>query len=182
MSNQHEAFVRIFAANQRRIHAFIMMLVPRAADADDVFQEVSLELWRKFDSFTIGTDFVAWANQFSRYLVLKHFAKQRRLGRLVFDERVLELLATEAASATTHADDRLDALRHCLEKLPAKSKSLLAMRYESGLKTCREVAARLGRSADAVYKALSRLHDSLLECVEGRLAAQQLAAQQREAS
>lgn len=181
MSNRNEAFVRLFAANQRRIHAFIMMLVPRAADADDVFQEVSLELWRKFDGFTLGTDFVAWANQFSRFLVLKHFAKQRRLGRLVFDERVLELLATEAASALTHADDRLNALRHCLDKLPATSRNLLGMRYESGLKTCREVAARMGRSADAVYKALSRLHDALLECVQGQLASQQFAAQQRKA-
>ncbi len=171
-TDRNEAFVRIFAANQRRIHAFIMMLVPRAADADDIFQEVSLEVWRKFDAFTIGTDFVAWANQFSRFLVLKHFAKQRRLGRLVFDERVLELLAVEAASSLAHADDRLDALRQCLDKLPAKSKNLLAMRYESELKTCREVAARMGRSADAVYKALSRLHDAILECVEGRLAAE----------
>ena len=171
-TDRNESFVRIFAANQRRIHGFIMMLVPRAVDADDIFQEVSLELWRKFDGFTIGTDFVAWANQFSRFLVLKHFAKQRRLGRLVFDERLLELLAVEAASATTHADDRLDALRHCLENLPTKSKNLLAMRYESGLKSCREVAARMGRSADAVYKALSRLHDALLECIEGRLAAE----------
>jgi RNA polymerase sigma-70 factor (ECF subfamily) len=169
--DRNEAFVRIFAANQRRIHAFISVLVPRAADADDIFQDVSLELWRKFDAFTIGTDFVAWANQFSRFLVLKHFARQRRLGRLVFDDRVLELLTKEAASATTQADDRLDALRHCLGHLPAKSKSLLSMRYESGLKTCREVAARMGRSTDAVYKALSRLHVALLECIEGRLAA-----------
>jgi len=171
-TDRNESFVRIFAANQRRIHGFIMMLVPRAVDADDIFQEVSLELWRKFDGFTIGTDFVAWANQFSRFLVLKHFAKQRRLGRLVFDERLLDLLAVEAASAPAHADDRLDALRQCLENLPAKSKNLLAMRYESGLKSCREVAARMGRSADAVYKALSRLHDALLECIERRLAAE----------
>lgn len=171
MSDRNEVFVRVFAANQRRIHAFIMALVPRLADADDIFQEVSLELWRKFDTFTVGTDFVAWANQFSRYFVLKHFAKQRRLGRLVFDEQLLEILAGEAASATIRADDRLDALRVCLEKLPPKSRTLLAMRYESGLKTCRDVAARLGRSADAVYKALSRLHDALLACIEGQLAA-----------
>ena len=31
-TDRNESFVRIVAANQRRIHAFIMMLVPRAAD------------------------------------------------------------------------------------------------------------------------------------------------------
>ncbi len=169
MSDRNEEFLRLLTANQRRIFGFISALVPRSSDADDVYQEVSLALWRKFDQFEPGTDFAAWANQFARYLVLKHCAKQRRLGRLVFDEELLAALADDVAAAASGPDERLEALRGCLEKLPAHSRRLLELRYESGLKTVREVAARVGRSVDATYKAISRIHDALLRCMEGVL-------------
>jgi RNA polymerase sigma-70 factor (ECF subfamily) len=170
MAERTEEFIRLFAASQRRIYGLVAAMVPRGADADDVFQEVSASLWQKFDDFTPGTDFAAWGLRFARLLVLKHYEKQRRWGRVVFDDDVLEQIADETTTALAKLDHRQEALRDCLARLPAHSRQLLDARYDSGLKTCQEVAHRVGRSVQSVYKALSRIHELLLECIEKALA------------
>ena len=42
-------FLPLFLKNERRLYAYILTLLPRRADADDVLQETSLVLWDKFD-------------------------------------------------------------------------------------------------------------------------------------
>lgn len=165
-----EDFIRLFAAHQRRIYGFVAALIPNTADADDVFQEVSAKLWQKFHEFQPGTDFAAWGLQFAKYTVLKHYEKRRRRGQLAFEDGVVELIAEDACAVIPELDRRQQALRDCVQKLPPHSRQLLVERYESGVKTCHDVAKRLGRSVDAVYKALSRLHESLLRCIESTLA------------
>lgn len=172
-TDRTEEFIRLFAANQRRIYGFVAAMVPNADDADDVFQNVSAGLWQKFDRFEPGTNFAAWGLQFARYAVLKYFETQRRRKRLVFADEVLELVADEATAANKELDRRHEALRSCIERLPDRSRELVRVRYEAGVGTCKEVACRVDRSVEAVYKALSRIHQRLLECVERVLAGEE---------
>ena len=58
---ESKKFVSLLVPNQRRIQAFILMLVPNISDADDIYQETLTEMWNKFSTFQEGTDFVAWA-------------------------------------------------------------------------------------------------------------------------
>ena len=76
----------------------------------------------------------------------------------------MEWMQTQATSV----DHRLDALSHCLGKLPEKSRQLLKWRYHDGL-SCQEVADRLKLELNAIYKRLSRLHHALRDCVSRRL-------------
>lgn len=172
-ADKTEEFLRLFAACQRRIHGLVVAMVPHTADAEDVFQTVSTSLWQKFDEFQPGTDFAAWALRFTRYAVLKHYEKLRRRGNLVFDEQLLDTLADDATRAVRQIDRRQEALHGCLKRLPEHARTLLRMRYESGLKSCREVAERLGRSVEGVYKALGRIHEQLLRCIRGALSAEE---------
>lgn len=64
--------------------------------------------------------------------------------------------------------DEGDALEHCLQRLPDKSRTLLVMRYVDALKL-QEIAARMGGKLEAVHKAITRLRLRLLECIEDRL-------------
>jgi RNA polymerase sigma-70 factor (ECF subfamily) len=169
-NDRTEEFIRLFAVNQRRIYGFVAAIVPRAVEADDVFQNISAGLWQNFHRFEKGTDFLAWSLQFARFAILKYYRSQRQLGRLVFSDEVLESLADEAATASDEIDRRLEALRGCLQQLPQRSRELIELRYESQLVSCREVAARVGRSVEGVYKALRRIHTLLLQCVERALA------------
>ena len=62
------------------------------------------------------------------------------------------------------------ARRYALpEALPEKSRRLIEMRYEPGT-NIKQMAKRLGRSAESVYKAVSRAHQALVRCVQETLA------------
>ncbi len=48
---QYERFVSLFAQVHDNLFAYIFSLLPHWPDAEDVFQQTSLVLWRKFGSF-----------------------------------------------------------------------------------------------------------------------------------
>jgi RNA polymerase sigma-70 factor (ECF subfamily) len=169
-----QEFVKLFAGCQRRIYGFVVSIVTNSADADDIFGEISVGLWKKFDDYKSGSDFLAWSIQFARYAILRHYRTQRLRKRLVFSDEVLRSLIDEAASAVREIDSRHEFLRSCLEQLPAHSRELIRARYETGMTSCREVADRTGRSVEAIYKALRRLHERLLCCIEQKMAAETL--------
>ena len=169
-ARREEQFMQLFLKNQRRIYAFILTLVPNWTDADDLLQESSAVLWRRFGDFEPGTDFVAWALKIARFQVLNYWKKQRR-DRARFSDQTLEALADQLVLLGEVANERRNALEACLTKLPPRDRQLVELRYQPGA-TTQTVAERVGRSLQAVYKALNRIHDQLLLCVRRTLASE----------
>jgi RNA polymerase sigma-70 factor (ECF subfamily) len=166
-----EEFARLFSRNARRIYGFIMTLVFSHDDAEDVFQNTSVVLWNKFGEFQPGSNFFAWASRVAYYEVLSHM-KQRRRSRN-FSEEAMELLASEAISLSDEASSRQEALDSCLSKLNVADRELLQERYYFQ-RAPKQIAALQSRSADSVYRALSRIHNMLLNCVQRYLAREEL--------
>jgi RNA polymerase sigma-70 factor (ECF subfamily) len=164
------AFVRLFAANQRRVFAYVLTLVPRRADADDIVQEASVVMWEKFDPANPPTDFAAWGCRIAYFKVLD-YRKRFARSKVLFSQDVLDRIAETAAeqAGALQLDDRREALSGCLDKLRPKDRDLLARRFEPGA-TTQSVAAAVGRSPDAVYKALQKVRDGLFDCVTRTLA------------
>jgi RNA polymerase sigma-70 factor (ECF subfamily) len=167
------AFLGRFLKAERRIYGYILTLLPRPADAEDVLQESSAIMWAKFDEQDPPRDFVAWGCRIAFYRV-QLYRRGRKRGRVVFSdtmlERVAETMAEEANALGL--DDRLDALDRCLEKLPRDDRELLARRFVEGA-TPRTTAETCGRSVDAIYKAMARIRKALYDCVTRTLAAEE---------
>lgn len=170
-SSSTELFMKLLLANRRRIFALTTALVPNASDADDVMQETSARMWRNFDKFEPGTDFAAWAAAFVRFSALNFYRKRDADMRVIFNDELVELIADEMSRVTESIDPRLEALRRCVQRMPKQSRLLIELRYESG-STMKSVAEQLGRSVAAIYKAMSRIHQALVQCVEDSIAAE----------
>jgi RNA polymerase sigma-70 factor (ECF subfamily) len=170
-SNETESRKRLMALitrHQRQIFAYIYTLVPDRHDAEDLLQETSVVICEKFDDFTPGTDFVAWACQIAWWRV--RYARQKfARSKVVFDDDVLEAVAHTAATMREELDERHEALAVCLQKLAARDRELVLTRYEPGSGVA-EAAKRSGRSMDAAYKALNRLRKLLHDCVTDQIA------------
>lgn len=160
--------VALMTRHQRQIFAYIYTLVPDRHDAEDLLQDTSVVICEKFDEFTPGTDFVAWACQIAWWRVRYSRQKFARC-KVIFDDDVLELVAKTAVTMRAELDDRHDALAVCLQKLDARDRELILTRYEPGSGVA-EAAQRSGRSMDAAYKALNRLRKLLHDCVTHELA------------
>jgi RNA polymerase sigma-70 factor (ECF subfamily) len=169
-SESVEAFVSLIGQYQRQLNLFVASLVPHPTDVEDILQETNLVLWREFHRFVPGTNFLAWASTVAFHQVLAWRKRQQR-DRLVFGEAFLTAVSTELTDAADRLDDRARALAGCVEWLPPHHRDLLRLRYAEG-GTVEGIAARLGRTTEAVYRMLSRIRQALYECVTNTLASE----------
>ncbi|MEM7231415.1 MAG: sigma-70 family RNA polymerase sigma factor [Planctomycetota bacterium] len=166
-ASRDEEFLRLFLQHERRIFSFILGLVPNWNDAEDMLQDTATTLWEKYDDFETGTNFHAWALTVARYKVLEYRKKKRR--DLIFEDGLFETISDSLATQAEKSELRFDALRQCLSNLDAKDRELIRLRYRPDA-TTRSVAEGVGRTTNAVYKTLNRVHRQLLLCVRNSLA------------
>ncbi len=160
----HEMFIAYQSRHQRKLFALILTLVPNWNDAEEILQETSIVLWRKFSDFKPGTSYIAWASQVARYEVLKFRTRQQRGDRL-FGDDLIELLAVETGEMSEQLEDQELALRECLKKLRDQDRHLVKSRYFRGA-TASSLATSLGRSVESVCNSLKRIRADLLHCVQ----------------
>lgn len=163
-----DAFVRLLGQNQRRIFLYVMALVPSWNDAEEIVQETNLVLWREFAQFQLGTNFAAWACKVAFHQVLA-WRKRKQRDRLKFSDSFLEAVAEETSAIGDLLEERSQLLSGCVDKLPPAQRDLLRLRYSEGL-SIEAIAAQVDRSMEAVYRALSRIRQSVHQCVTQTLA------------
>jgi RNA polymerase sigma-70 factor, ECF subfamily len=164
---QHDEFLRLFSRHSRQIYYFVFSLVMSHADAEEAFQDTCVVLWKKFDTYDPEGNFLGWACKIALYEVKQLRRKQRRV-QLLSDE-VLTALADQAIAHSDRLDARQGALEDCIEKLSKPDQALLEQRYRQQLKP-KEIADTLSRSVYSVYRALTRIHNSLMQCVNVKIA------------
>jgi RNA polymerase sigma-70 factor (ECF subfamily) len=167
--SREKLFLQLFLQNERRLLAYILTLLPHRADADDVLQEASLVMWDKFDAEQPPHDFAAWGCRIAYFKVLDCYKKSQR-SRVRFSQAMLERLAETAIEQADalRLDERRQALADCIQRLGSRDQDLLTRRFAQGA-TTQSTAAQVGRSVDAVYKALARIRQTLFDCVSKRL-------------
>lgn len=172
------AFVQLFARHSRRIYSYILTLVPNPTDADEIYQDTSMILWEKFGEFEPGTHFGAWACKIAHFRVLSYYKKNRNNRHVSLDEETAGVLGQQLQQLQEAESDLLEArheaLMRCLGRLPARQQEILRHRYAGG-SSVSDVAEAFQTSANAVSKALGRIHRSLLDCITRRLKTQKLA-------
>jgi RNA polymerase sigma-70 factor (ECF subfamily) len=163
--DQKELFLKEFTAARDDILAYIYSLVPSHAEAEDIFQDVSLLLWQKFDAFETGRNFRAWARKFA-WNTVQNWKRTRK--EVVWDREIMEALekafdAEEQEQGTLAEIKR--ALERCLNRLPAASRLILQQLYGANMSY-----EGLGRLLDRSYHGLKvtahRIRQKLRECVE----------------
>lgn len=161
-SPHHDEFLKLFSLHSRRVYEFISTLVLRGADADEVFQNTCVVLWKKFDSYDPEGSFYSWACKIAYLEMLYLRRTNKRLQ--TFSEEVLELLAENMLSRASHLNLRQSALEDCLQKLNVSDRNLIEQRYYFQ-KRPKEIARERTRSVDSIYRALTRIHMALRDCV-----------------
>lgn len=169
-SPEHDHFLRLFTSSEPALRAFVRSLVPTVADADDVLQEVAITLWKRFGEFSGNPDqdFQRWAFGVAKFKVLS-WRRDRGRDRHVFGEELTELIAQDAESKSDKLRAQREALKHCLEKLPAEERKLVDSAYAPGVRID-ALALHAGRTAMALYKQLHRIRLALIKCTRGVLA------------
>jgi RNA polymerase sigma-70 factor, ECF subfamily len=164
---RYEEFVGLVRLHTSQILAYINALLLNWNDAEDLFQETCLVLWQKFDEFTPGTNFLAWALRIADRKVMNFQTTQSR--RTAFTAGLRDALMAEVGhvEADAAAAD-LTALAGCMERLAQNDRQVITLCYAEGEPVSR-VADTLGRSPQSVHNSLRRIRNWLLDCIQREL-------------
>jgi RNA polymerase sigma-70 factor (ECF subfamily) len=163
-SEQESRIVESLTAIQLPLRIYIQSLLPGDSAAADVAQQANALIWRKRDTFEIGTNFKAWSFAIARYEVLNYRKRQARDSMLVFSNELEETIAEELSGRSDTIEHRHEVLQACMAKLRPSERKLLLHRYASA-GTLQDFAEQTGRSVGGLKVTLFRLRSALLQCI-----------------
>ncbi len=148
---------------------YLLSCVRDAADAEDLFQDVSMAAIRSAAKLRDESGFLPWAREIARRRVLEFYRTSKRL--IPVDPELAGRLAETAAEldVSEDASERVQALRSCLESLPMESRRLIAMRYTDKKEPVENLAKTVGRSVQATYAILKRSRILLHDCINKKM-------------
>ncbi len=162
-----ERLARHWLEAEPSVQAYVFATVRGFQDAEDVLQQVALTVARRFDEYDATRPFCAWALWLAKSRIVDHYRKKGR-ERLVFSESLMDQLAEVLVQQQPERAVRQEVLERCLDKLPEKSRQILALRYEEGAPMER-VAEAIESTAGAVRVILFRIRNLLAECINSEL-------------
>jgi RNA polymerase sigma-70 factor (ECF subfamily) len=149
----------------------------------DLVQETFLEAQKDLDQFEGASrgELLAWLrkvllHRLSRLYAQYRGTEKRNLARERHAQKtslnvLAQLFDSEQTSPSGHAvrSEKIELVRQAVNRLPAASRKVVLLRYRDRL-TFPEIAAKLGRSPDAVrmlwHRAIDRLAGELQACHE----------------
>ena len=166
----HAEFAELLSEAHRELFGFIFAMLQNRADAEDIYQQTSMVLWRKFATFEPGTNFVAWAIRVAQFEI-KDYVKARRRRKVFFNDEILDAIAERyQAESSEFRERRLEALANCIDKLSERDRNLLNNCYAVE-RDYSKIARAEGKTLGAVYQAICRIRKALHMCVQRSLAA-----------
>ncbi|MDF1756667.1 MAG: sigma-70 family RNA polymerase sigma factor [Verrucomicrobiales bacterium] len=143
--------------------------------AEDAYQDMLKKVFENQDDFEGPKHLRDWSWKVLRNRCYE-LVRINKTRTALLEDAVLDLVDSELESRDTgKQDERADALRACLDSLTENSRNIVQMRFFEGLPG-KEVAAKLGRKPDAIYKNLQRIYSTLGECIRRQLNEQGLSS------
>lgn len=164
--DRYELFAELFSRCRLQVYRYILTFIPHRADADELFQQTSLTLWKTWDRFDPAREFLPWAFGVARNEI-RNFARRQKHVQLLSDD-MLDSLTALRLQEEHEFEERQQALQACLEQLSPVQRSLVQECY-GGEHSLKDVAAQRGQSAEAMYKAVQRIRQVLHECISRKL-------------
>lgn len=154
------AFETLYQRYHRRTYSLCLRMAGNHAEAEDLTQEVFIQLFRKAGSFRGESAFSTWLHRLTVNQVLMHFRRRSvRNERTSDDGELPEQVVTGSANPERmQIVDRL-ALDAAIGQLPPGYKKIFVMHDVEGLEH-EEIARRLGLS---VGTSKSQLHKARLK-------------------
>jgi RNA polymerase sigma-70 factor (ECF subfamily) len=161
-----EEVAKLWTEMTPAVATFIRSMVSRMHDAQDLLQDVAVEVVRQYPGRAKNKPIRGWVMGIARNKVKEYYRNSAVRSRVLSDAAI-ELVAVAVAEKDDYSYEVAAALQKCIDRLDPRTRSLLNLRYED--LSCSQVAQRTSATIGAVKVALYRLRASLLRCVERRL-------------
>ena len=167
------AFEEIYKRHHRRVYSICLRMLQNTSEAEDLTQDVFIQLYRKIGSFRGESAFTTWLHRMTVNQVLMHFRK-----RIVKYEKTTEEGETpvQIVSGTSNPEkmrivDKI-ALDNAIEQLPNGYKNVFMLHDVEGFEheeVARILGCSVGTSKSQLHKARLKLQKLLRKKANPRL-------------
>lgn len=166
-----ETFDSLYRQHYRRVYAICLRMTGNPDDAEDLTQEVFVQVLRKLDSFRGEAAFTTWLHRIAVNQVLMHFRKKSNRMESVTEEGEMpeEVTPVMIRQSQTPLVDKL-ALLSAVQKLPRGYRTVLILHDVKGYEH-EEIGGLLGISAGTSKSQLHKARARMQEILTGAKAA-----------
>ena len=165
---EHNDMLKILLPERTRQIGLAWSILNDSQLAEDVYQTMLSRAIEHDSSFESADHLRDWSWKVLRNRCYE-LLRQRKSRAVLLDEAALDLADVELQSRENSSlTSRTDALRHCLEALTENSRNIIRLRFFQGLRGD-QVAEKLNRKPDTIYKALQRIYEALNQCIQRKL-------------
>ncbi len=164
-AGDREAFAELYRSLVDSVFRYLYWNTGSYEDAEDLAEEVFVRALLKMGSYDPARGpLKAWIFRIAHNLLVDYQRKRSRRGQEELHERLED--DSKPVPQRVEEKERSEALRGCLQGLPAAQRQVITMKYFAGMSNA-EVAKALGRSEGAInalqHRALRGLGKSLRE-------------------
>ena len=167
------AFEEIYQRHHRRVYSICLRMLQNSFEAEDLTQDVFIQLYRKIGSFRGDSAFTPWLHRLTVNQVLMHFRKRN----VKFEKVTEEGETPEQTVRGTENPFRMPivdkiALESAIEQLPAGYKNVFVLHDVEGFEheeVARILGCSVGTSKSQLHKARLKLRKLLKKKANPRL-------------
>lgn len=128
----------LFMRHHARVYRFVVRQTGSESMADDIANEVFLELWRQAPKFEGRSEVSTWLLGIARFKALSQLRRRRESE--IDDEQAASIADdADTPEVTTMKEDKASALRRCVNALSQEHRSVVDLAYYHG-KAISEIA------------------------------------------
>jgi RNA polymerase sigma-70 factor, ECF subfamily len=162
-----EAFRALYNQTCGRLMAIALRICRDRAVAEDVLQEVYIQIWRRADSYDpTRCAAIAWMSVIARNRAIDHVRRHGRAGDAGGEAADYDIEMLPSPAAGTDQAGALRDLTACLGRLGPHQQEAVLLAYYNGLSR-QELADHFGVPENTVKTWLRRGLLSLRHCMEG---------------
>ncbi|MCK5279246.1 MAG: sigma-70 family RNA polymerase sigma factor [Cyclobacteriaceae bacterium] len=158
MDNPDSTFEKLIVKNQYLIHKVCNIFGRTEADREDLFQEITIQLWSSFSTFEHKSKFSTWLYRVALNTAITQKRKEKR-NPVSISLSETEMRIPDAAGTDTDEED-LNALRSAIRRLNAIDRAIIFLYLEE--KTYQEIAEVIGITPKNVGVKIVRIKAKLL--------------------
>ena len=167
------AFEETYNRHHRRVYAICLRMLQNTAEAEDLTQDVFIQLYRKIGSFRGDSAFTTWLHRLTVNQVLMHFRKRN----VKFEKTTEEGETPVQIVGGTENPDKMPivdkiALENAIEQLPTGYKNVFLLHDVEGYEheeVARILGCSVGTSKSQLHKARLKLRKLLGKKANPRL-------------
>lgn len=157
-----ETFEKLIVDHQNLIHKICNIYGKGEADREDLFQEITLQLWRTFHSFQEKSRFSTWLYRVALNTAITMKRKNKRLPNSIsLSDREFQI---PESSAEESLEEDLVQLRWAIRKLKPIDRAIIFLYLEE--KSYQEIAEIIGITPKNVGVKIVRIKAKLLSILK----------------